>query len=314
MVRDLHRGGRYSAFTNSSACSRDAHDSSCSASNRRCLSVSSPTGFVSVIWLRERNFLHLVLPQRRWLISRSTIAQLVASSGGATITSAAATSPCAIRRLSSARASRTALARSRARSRCGSGGIIALGATMASCVIMALGDMMAVSVMYWFSLHLVRSAVADAVVSVPGMRPRPTSRIPRRSRSRSGLSALTVVAQPRRFLLPKVPHAARSESRSDGVRTYATRWFTATSHVRVGALRACFSSRPWSCAVLDKAAYAGRSYERPGSGPWSASNVRLALANASSAWSSVERSWLAMTLVRSSAPAGGTAGWSATFT
>src|ERR1035441_101104 len=51
----------------------------------------------------------------------------------------------------------------------------------------------------------------------------------------------------------------------------------------------------------------------PGSGPCSASNSRLTVANASSARSITASSWVAITLVRSSAPPGGTAGWTATF-
>src|SRR6478609_4119895 len=58
----------------------------------------------------------------------------------------------------------------------------------------------------------------------------------------------------------------------------------------------------------------GRSAAGPGSGPCSASKVRLTAAKASSARSSTAVSWVAMTLVRSSAPPGGTAGWIATFT
>ncbi len=55
-------------------------------------------------------------------------------------------------------------------------------------------------------------------------------------------------------------------------------------------------------------------YSRPGRGPCSASNLRLTSAKLSIARSSVARSWVAITLVRNSAPDGGTAGWSATFT
>ena len=54
--------------------------------------------------------------------------------------------------------------------------------------------------------------------------------------------------------------------------------------------------------------------EPPGSAPCSASNAVLTIANASSARSSTARSWVAITLVRSSAPAGGTAGCRATLT
>src|SRR5665213_2520447 len=53
--------------------------------------------------------------------------------------------------------------------------------------------------------------------------------------------------------------------------------------------------------------------EGPGSGPCSASNARLTVAKASSARSITASSWVAITLVRSSAPPGGTAGWTATF-
>src|SRR5450755_4080898 len=70
--------------------------------------------------LRVRNLWHLVLPQCRWLISRSPIGQLRAASGHARMTSAAETSPMAIVRLSAARASRISLARPSARKRCGS--------------------------------------------------------------------------------------------------------------------------------------------------------------------------------------------------
>ena len=52
----------------------------------------------------------------------------------------------------------------------------------------------------------------------------------------------------------------------------------------------------------------------PGSGPCSASNSRLTRANTSSARSRVAASWVAITLVRSSAPPGGTAGCSAVLT
>ncbi len=60
--------------------------------------------------LRQR-----LAPHLRWLISRSATVMLCASQGHSRITSAASSSPVAIRRLSSARASRTLLARSRAR-------------------------------------------------------------------------------------------------------------------------------------------------------------------------------------------------------
>src|SRR6476659_8600553 len=52
----------------------------------------------------------------------------------------------------------------------------------------------------------------------------------------------------------------------------------------------------------------------PGSGPCSASKPALTRANTSSARSIVAESWVAITLVRSSAPPGGTAGCSAVFT
>src|ERR1700751_3224456 len=55
-------------------------------------------------------------------------------------------------------------------------------------------------------------------------------------------------------------------------------------------------------------------YSLPGSGPCSDSKSRLTCANVCRAWSSVVRSWVAMTLVRRRAPAGGTAGWIMTLT
>jgi hypothetical protein len=113
-----------SAYTNARA--RVQEDSSSSASNRRCLSVSAPSILVSLMWCRARNFLHLVVPQRRWLISSSPIAHVSASSGGSRMTSAAAASPSAILRFSSARANRTAFARSSARNLCGAGLTVAV--------------------------------------------------------------------------------------------------------------------------------------------------------------------------------------------
>jgi hypothetical protein len=113
-----------SAYTNARA--RVQEDSSSSASSRRCLSVSAPNILVSLMWCRARNFLHLVVPQRRWLISSSPIAHVSAASGGSRMTSAAAASPSAILRFSSARANRTAFARSSARSRCGAGLTVAV--------------------------------------------------------------------------------------------------------------------------------------------------------------------------------------------
>jgi hypothetical protein len=113
-----------SAYTNARA--RVQEDSSSSASSRRCLSVSAPSILVSPMWCRARNFLHLVVPQRRWLISSSPIAHVSASSGGSRMTSAAAASPSAILRFSSARANRTAFALSSARSRCGAGLTVAV--------------------------------------------------------------------------------------------------------------------------------------------------------------------------------------------
>jgi hypothetical protein len=59
---------------------------------------------------------------------------------------------------------------------------------------------------------------------------------------------------------------------------------------------------------------AGAVASGPGNGPCSASNVPLTAPNASSARSRVARSCVAMTLVRSSAPPGGTAGCRATLT
>ena len=112
------------AYTNAKA--RVQEDSSSSASNRRCLSVSAPSILVSLMWCRPRNFLHLVVPQRRWLISSSPIAHVSASSGGSRMTSAAAASPSAILRFSSARANLTVFARSSARSLCGAGLTVAV--------------------------------------------------------------------------------------------------------------------------------------------------------------------------------------------
>jgi hypothetical protein len=114
----------YSLYTSTSA--RAVQDSSSSASSRRCRSVSAPSVLVSLMWYRARNFLHLVPPQRRWLLSTSPISQVSAASGGSRMTSAAEASPSAIRRFSSARASLTALARSSARSRCGAGVTVAV--------------------------------------------------------------------------------------------------------------------------------------------------------------------------------------------
>ncbi len=113
-----------SAYTNAKA--RVQEDSSSSASSRRCLSVSAPSILVSLMWCRPRNFRHLVVPQRRWLISSSPIAHVSAASGGSRMTSAAAAPPSAILRFSSARANRTAFARSSARSRCGAGLTVAV--------------------------------------------------------------------------------------------------------------------------------------------------------------------------------------------
>ena len=87
------------------------------------------------------------------------------------------------------------------------------------------------------------------------------------------------------------------------------------SHLAEHALRACFFSRRGTCAELDKGRPRGRAVQdRPGSGPCSASNAAWTAAKRSSARSSVAWSCVAITLVRSSAPAGGTAGWIATLT
>ncbi len=51
------------------------------ASNRRWRSVSFPTGLVSTMLFRDRNFRHRVLPQRRWLISSSPTGQLLRGRG-----------------------------------------------------------------------------------------------------------------------------------------------------------------------------------------------------------------------------------------
>jgi hypothetical protein len=85
------------------------------ASVRRWRSVIDPTVLVSDIGTIARNLRQRLSPQRRWLISRSATAMLCASQGHSRMTSATASSPVAILRLSSARARRTLLARSRAR-------------------------------------------------------------------------------------------------------------------------------------------------------------------------------------------------------
>src|SRR5437588_8103258 len=84
-----------------------------------------PIVLFSDMGISARNFLHRVRPQRRWLINRSATLMLSASHGDVSITSAAALSPLAMRRLSSARAKRTSFARSSARLYCGAQAIVA---------------------------------------------------------------------------------------------------------------------------------------------------------------------------------------------
>ncbi|HEY2767322.1 MAG TPA: hypothetical protein VGI76_03650 [Solirubrobacteraceae bacterium] len=82
---------------------------------RRWRSVIDPTVLVSDIGTSARNLRARFSPQRRWLVSKSATAMLSASQEQSKITSATLNSPVAILRLSSARARRTLLARSRAR-------------------------------------------------------------------------------------------------------------------------------------------------------------------------------------------------------
>jgi hypothetical protein len=92
------------------ACSWQAE-----ASVWRWRSVNDPRVLVSGMCRWTSSLWQRVAPHLRWLISRSATVMLCASQGHSRITSAASSSPVAILRLSSARASRTLLARSRAR-------------------------------------------------------------------------------------------------------------------------------------------------------------------------------------------------------
>jgi hypothetical protein len=113
-------------------------DPNITASVRRWRSVIDPIVFFSGIGICARNLRQRVWPQRRWLISRSTIAIERASHGHSRITAAASVSPTAIRRLSSARARRTSLARSKARMYCGGAGA---GAIVAVAFMWALSPL-----------------------------------------------------------------------------------------------------------------------------------------------------------------------------
>src|SRR3954452_17003729 len=86
-----------------------------------------------------RNFRQRVLPHLFWLVRRSETVIDSASHGERRITSAALTFPTAILRLRSARASRTALARSRAWRCCGPGDILASACIGSSHALRSLG-------------------------------------------------------------------------------------------------------------------------------------------------------------------------------
>jgi hypothetical protein len=104
---------------------RAAPDPSAWASAVRWRTVIDPTVLFSDIGMHCRNLRQRVWPQRRWLVSRSATVMLSASHGELRITSPTLVSPSATRRLSSARASRTAFARSRACMCCGPGDVLA---------------------------------------------------------------------------------------------------------------------------------------------------------------------------------------------
>src|SRR5579872_1782927 len=87
-----------------------------------------------------------------------------------------------------------------------------------------------------------------------------------------------------------------------------------TASDAVPALAAAFFHRGETCEHLDKKIGCRQRAPGPGSGPCSASKSRLTRAKSSSARSSVASSCVAITLVRSSAPPGGTAGCSAVLT
>ena len=286
-----------SAYTNARA--RVQEDSSSSASSRRCLSVSAPSILVSLMWCRPRNFRHLVVPQRRWLSSSSPIAHVSAASGGSRMTSAAAASPSAILRFSSARAKRTAFARSSARSRCGAG------------LTVAVSDI-------WCFVSSHSSAWADLGFYERAGVNRTPSRGSSTTHCFSARRSARFVVHPRfRPSLPFRPPALLG--RLGRGRSYAIRADNSNVTSAGHALRACFFCERRSCASVDKAApqqlihicrrqVIAAPHPRPGSGPCSDSKLRFASANSSRARSSVSGPWVAITLVRSSAPAGGTAG------
>ena len=91
-----------------------------SASRCFCRSVSVPIGLVSVMLLRARNLRHRVVPSDAGSSTGHPPTELSAAFGGSRRTSAAETSPAAMRRFNAARSSLISLARSSARKRCGS--------------------------------------------------------------------------------------------------------------------------------------------------------------------------------------------------
>ena len=97
---------------------------------------------------------------------------------------------------------------------------------------------------------------------------------------------------------------------SGAPRSYVSAEANATDRAAFGPLRAMF----FSCCPLVKIWTRTTPNLQLGSGPCSVSKAPLTLEKTSRARSSVTRSWVAMTLVRRSAPPGGTAGWIATFT
>jgi len=209
------------------------------------------------------------------------------------MTSAAEASPSAILRFSSARASLTALARSSARNRCGDG------------LTVAVSDI-------WCFASSHSSAWADLDLPI--------------GRGLSGplpwvLYCALLLRTPKRAVLVQPPFPAFPTNP-----TVCSAWpfgraeatpsarVTATSQVQAMRLERVFSVSERLVRVWTSRAQGVIPYGRPGRGPCSDSKACLAWANSSRARSSVSRSWVAITLVRSNAPAGGTAGCRATLT
>jgi len=172
--------------------------------------------------------------------------------GGARITSAADTSPSAIRRLSSARASRTSLARSSARSRCGPG------------VMIPVSGVMICSAFRGLSLLWVR--IAD-MVDLPGRRSndasphralRRTVRGPHPFRQSHQLRLLT--CSPTENSRRPADLEQRTGKLQGGARSQQRHNYTMDA-------QSVFFLRCSACAEVDKPRPSGEGYVSPGRGP-----------------------------------------------